>query len=697
MTRHGVVVGVAAAVLVATTAVAGAAVTTPTDRTRSRSGSDSHSHRLRLTHVHASKHKLHSHGGHVTIKAHPHHAAHCMLSAKPTVKHLPPKKNCRNRTVKWRVTLPADHRSSTRSFRFSVVAHDGHHDAAKKHLTVLVDPAPAPAIRSTTESVDSLNSDGGKVAIGATVKHAATCALSVTPAILGLPSIHRCGHGSPSWHVVVPPNAVDSAATYQFAFTALGSDGAVAVSTQAVTVAAQSPPCPGQTDTAAPTTEAFFNDPTTGRGATQYTVINAMINAICSASPPVNGKPTTIDLAMYQFELDHVAQALEWAETYRSADVHVALDGENTEVATNNGQILPNQPYDDLVAGLPAGSVVLCGPNAGKVPLPPVDDGQAEQVRAASADSSATVTGTGCAGDNILHTKLLLVSSVDTQRDALVITGSQNTSAHSAEEGFNNGLQLVGSSAVYKADRSYFARLLGNTQDPRLGEELTGASIATSSGLVTNTYYPRNSTDEFPPNDHYHKDNDAATDTTADLLDDVHCSSPGKYAGEHGDGSARTVVQIAVLSFNSRNRVTAQLQALAGKGCIVQVIYANMKASTMSNLKSAGIEPLPINDYNYVFPNGSTGRVFVHDKYLLISGAFGTHGAVAKDQDIVVTGSENLTQLSLHDNDEQVTEVQETATAPVGSTPIFDAYEANYVRLAVVAIGLPPVTEGSAR
>src|SRR5581483_3491321 len=170
--------------------------------------------------------------------------------------------------------------------------------------------------------------------------------------------------------------------------------------TTQVTVAAHPPPCPGQTSSATPTTTAVFNNPTTRSVTDQTAVVTAMINLICDVQPPGPNGPSEIDLASYVYQLDNVSQALLWAHKYMDANVHVALDGANQWVTATDGTVSPNTAYNDLVAGLPAGSVLLCGPNAG-VPPPPPSPGDD------NGNGRPFPSGTGCAGDNIMHTKLL--------------------------------------------------------------------------------------------------------------------------------------------------------------------------------------------------------------------------------------------------------------------------------------------------
>src|SRR5487761_2557383 len=81
----------------------------------------------------------------------------------------------------------------------------------------------APTIVSFTAAPTSLTSAGGSDSLSATVTHAASCVISSTPAISGLPSTQPCSSGSVSLLVNVPPNASAKAAAYTFTLAATGA------------------------------------------------------------------------------------------------------------------------------------------------------------------------------------------------------------------------------------------------------------------------------------------------------------------------------------------------------------------------------------------------------------------------------------------------------------------------------------------
>jgi phosphatidylserine/phosphatidylglycerophosphate/cardiolipin synthase-like enzyme len=642
-----------------------------------------------------SSHRLPSSGGRVTLAARVRNSTSCTLRARPAIAGLPLTKACGGKRVTWRRRIPANTTATARHYRLTITVRGVHHQRVTRQRSIVVAAEPPPRLAAITQSTTALPSAGGAVTFHAAVANGELCTLSVTPAALGFPSSHSCRGKATGWTAVVPPNPVDSPQTYTFAMTVTGGDSTKVSASRSVTVAAQQPPCPGQTVTAAPTTSAFFNDPTTNAASDQDHVVDAMINAICSVSPPSGGVPSTIDLAMYVYQLEPVTQALLWASTYRGAQVSVVLDGANSLMADDTGAPVANPAYDDLVAGLPAGSVVLCGPNAGQAPPPPIGDvvpaEAADTTRLAATPNPAPAAGTGCAGDNILHTKLLLVSSVDTLHDSAVFTGSQNFNTHGELAAFNNGLELVGNASIYRTSQRYFGHLLADagaaasSREPALGLSVGNGPVASPQGLVSEDVDPRNTPAAFPATDAYVAANDDATDSTANLLDGVSCTAPGSHAGDHTRAVARTTVQIAMYTYNSRPRITSRLATLARSGCEVHVLYTMMSEATASALDAADVKTRKLSDNDYEYSDGSgSGRVFIHDKYLLISGAYRSGTTTVANQDIVLTGSENFTQAALHQNDDMQVEIRQTATAAASTTALFSAYQSNWGHIAAV-------------
>lgn len=686
-----------AAVALVAAATISAPLTATAAATTAHHPSKHHPAKPHLTRMSVSRMHVPSRGGTIHVSAQSRNVRTCRLTIAPALPHAPAAKSCRGQShVHWRVHLPRNVDVAALTYRIALRATGAHHAVVTRHRTVVVGHAPSARLRNTSLSNTAVGSHGGSVRIAANVTNARRCELIVAPRIQGFPQTKPCAGSAVDWWVSLPPNPTSTAITYRFAIHASGLTDYTAVRNRSATVAAASPACPGVTNGTTPTSAAFFNDPTSASVAAHDAVVNAMINLVCSASPPHDGVVTSINLAMYLNEIPDLDNALIWAHKYRSAAVTVALDGGNTLLQDSSGAISPNPAYQQLVAGLPAGSVLLCGADAGTSALPPNAEirrsasgaSGTSSRSAAAATATTTATETSCAGDNILHTKLVMVSSVDPAGDPAVLTSSQNLTTRSEVSGFNNGLQIVGSSEVYDDNAKYFGRLLEDHRFPQLGHQLDFAPASTAAGQVTTEVFPDNNTSTLPPDDSYVAANDGATDTTAGLLKSVKCSQPGSYAGESHGGGRRTTVRLAVYSFQKRNLVATRLADLAKAGCDVQVIYTSMLKATMATLKAAGISPVQFKDSSYPLADGTTGPIFLHDKYLLISGAIASSSGTSRNQDIVQTGSQNLTQLGLHHNDEQIMRVEQTATSDASSTALFNAYDANWSHLLDIARGI---------
>jgi hypothetical protein len=613
----------------------------------------------------------------VRLRAKTHATKRCRLSVRPALPKLPIRKPCEHSKVKWRVHVPSNGDATTQRYRFALKAIGAHHKSVTRHRTVRQAPTThPPAITSFTPSRTSVPFVGGNIKLTALLAHTRKCRLSADPTVAGLPPATLCGGAKKSWHVTLPANAAMTPVTYQITLHAKGSHSRQTSETTPVTVGAHPPPCPGQTSTAAPTTTAYFNDPSTGDAADQPTVVNAEINLICDAQFPVHGEVTQISVGDFIYQLEPVTQALLWAHHYMHANVRVVLDGSNNVMPDpTTGAPVANPAYDDLVAGLPQGSVHLCGPNAGQAPPPNGDDDEPKTFP----------SGTACAGNNIVHAKLLTVSAVDAARHPAIFTSSQNLSQHAIEASLNNGLQIVGDQALYALNASYLAGLTVDAPRPDFGADFSTAPSTANGATITGGFFPQNSPAAFPATTDYDAANDAATDPVVKLLSRVDCTNPGANAGAPTGTGRQTTVRLAMFKFAKRDSVTTALKQLEAAGCDVQIIYSSMSNSTLSDLQSAGIQPVQLDDDNFPYSDGSgTGRVFVHDKYLLISGGLRASGTTQVNQDLVDTGSPNLTQKSLHFNDEAFVEYQQTASA--GAVPrIYGDYLANWEHLLAVA------------
>lgn len=629
--------------------------------------------------VHAltlSTSKLPSGGGAVIVKADVRGARSCHLSVSPPIRNRPSAQRCDTGSVRWRLHLPRNRTVKAAAYHVALraVAPGGAATTRRRRLAVAETPKP-PTLEPVSTSRDTVKYVGGAVRVTASARRSRSCVIHVTPSVPDLPGPKNCSHRPVHWAVHLPANAsMTATADYSITVTAHGTHGQRTIGQTGVTVGQHPPPCPGQTSTAPPATAAFFNDPTTRLAADQDRVVDAEINLICSAQLKTKGVATQINVADYIYELEPYTQALIWAQTYLHADVHVTLDGANNVMSDPTGAVVTNPAYNDLVAGLPAGSVLLCGPNAGHAPPP--NDGD--------NDSDVFPAGTSCAGDNILHTKMLTVSSVDAAEDPAVFITSQNLGENAEVAAFNDGLQVVGDPSLYDIDTTYEGHLAQNLPDPMLGEQIGGTPETTQGATITSDFYPQNVSTAFPADDQYHAANDTSTDRPAQLLRTVDCADPGTLAGTHDATGGRTSIRIAMFTFGNRPQVMNALVALASAGCDIQVIYGSMTADDMTALTGAGIQPVHLNVTDFPFPDGTTGPVFAHDKFMLISGGVISGSQTLTDQDILQVGSPNFTQKALHRNDEASITYQQSVAA-ADEPVIFAAYASDFAHLGVVA------------
>jgi hypothetical protein len=231
--------------------------------------------------------------------------------------------------------------------------------------------------------------------------------------------------------------------------------------------------------------------------------------------------------------------------------------------------------------------------------------------------------------------------------------------------------------------------LLANQQQANFAANFDTSPHAFGDATVASTFAPANSPATFPTNNKYVAANDAATDTMAKLLQTVTCDSPGALAGTHTDGTAHTSIRIAMFAYGGRDALTAAIDGLADAGCDIKIVYSSIDTGTLADLQSHGVSTAELNDATYSFPSGGSGPIFVHDKYVLISGRIGAGTATKANQDLVLAGSPNFTQKSLHSNDEAGVSYLQSATSDPDSVAIFNAYTANWSHLATIAASIP--------
>ncbi|MDC0768402.1 phospholipase D-like domain-containing protein [Streptomyces sp. HD] len=233
------------------------------------------------------------------------------------------------------------------------------------------------------------------------------------------------------------------------------------------------------------------------------------------------------------------------------------------------------------------------------------------------------------------HNKFFLFSRIGpfddgTSYSNVVFQTSSNLTDWYKVESFNDAVTFT-NSTVYNGYVSYHAQL-------RQGRTLVGgnnnAYFSTPTGSTYRGYF-------FPRGDASY--NNPATDTIVNALNEISCA----YTGADG---LRHQTDIRVLThsfFGSRRQVADKLAQLRGRGCWVDVIYADSDAAITGRLNAAGIQHRRCR-----IPNGPGIDVRPHNKQILVDGDY--NGDLTPR---VYTGSANLTGSSLRSADEAVVRI----------------------------------------
>ncbi|MCK1823411.1 phospholipase D-like domain-containing protein [Streptomyces sp. XM83C] len=345
-------------------------------------------------------------------------------------------------------------------------------------------------------------------------------------------------------------------------------------------------------DGAPVTTGAVFNNPK-GTSAEKNAVKNHIIKAI---DDTVGGR--LIRTSMYALKDQDYADALIRAHR-RGVMVRVVLDAKYADSAA--------------VASL-----------------------KAELGTSKSATSWVHVCGSAGAciakgGTNpINHNKFFLFSRVGGTAgvgEDVVIQASANQTSVNVDKYWNNAYTVVGNTDLYTAYVDYFNDLAA---EKRTNDYYRTAKVGTEK------YY------FFPQ---------ATGDVVVDILNNVSCTGNTTV----GTSTHRSIVRVAAFALH-RDAVAQALVSLAGKGCSVQVVYAESNdEATLKGKANLSLKKL----------NTSDGYL-VHSKYLTVEGNYAGH----PDTKWTFTGSHNLDQSSLRENDEALLRLE--GTAP------HDAYASNF-------------------
>lgn len=366
-------------------------------------------------------------------------------------------------------------------------------------------------------------------------------------------------------------------------------------------------------ETITPTTTAVFNDPTDS--VDRWKVRDHIVNLIDSADTG-----SRIDVAMYVFADDTVAQALVRADAERDVHVRVVVDHYTSTWDTND-----RPGYNRLKSTFG---------NFTQMSL-------AE--RRASSWLRTCTAKMACISSAIddyaprNHNKFFLFSSVGGKK--VVVNSSANLTTSSQ---WNNAVTLVDDDALYTHYATYFNELAHSRNNRNdVYSEFGGTGDVSSSKVW---FFPRATPSSG---------NQSANDTIGDILANTTCTSSTKIKigmRNFGDADSTSTVK-------ARLRIANELVDCAQAGATVEIVYTSMQAA----FENAVDDHPRISLYQVTKADSDTT---VHSKYMLIDGTFaGTAGKW------IFTGSHNYDLDSLRDNDENLMRLNDAS--------IYSQYAAN--------------------
>ncbi|SDN25265.1 Phosphatidylserine/phosphatidylglycerophosphate/cardiolipin synthase [Streptomyces sp. cf386] len=360
-----------------------------------------------------------------------------------------------------------------------------------------------------------------------------------------------------------------------------------------------------------------FNDPL-GTAAQQKAVFTQLVRLI-DATPA----GAQIRGAMHEFIDQEVANALIAAHG-RGVDVRLIVD-DSTYVGPGGAEF-GNAAYQSLrsVLGTSTGArswSVVCDDRFEDADG--VDDVQRGCLAVAPPQPAYN------------HNKFFTFSRIGPFDDGtsyarVVFQTSSNLSDWYKVESFNDAVTFT-DGTVYNAYVSYHEQL---RQGRTLARGNNNAYFSTPTGSTYRGYFfPRGDASYF----------NSATDTVVGVLNEISCTYTGADGLQH-----QTDIRIVTHSFfGSRRQVADKLAQLRGRGCWIDIIYADSDSAITSRLNAAGIQHRRCR-----IPNGPGIDVRPHNKQILIDGDY--NGDITPR---VYTGSANLTGSSLRSADEAIVRV----------------------------------------
>lgn len=257
---------------------------------------------------------------------------------------------------------------------------------------------------------------------------------------------------------------------------------------------------------------------------------------------------------------------------------------------------------------------------------------------AGATGGKGTLTGS-CKGSNAMHSKFFLFSK-NSGATAVTSVGTANMNENTVggTGGWNSFYTDVGNSALYGRFDSYFRDLARSADSDRPEPNYYADHLPMITGDVKSYFYPRDK-----------------GDTVVNTLRSVRCTSGTK-------------IRIGTWSL-SRTAVSRELADLATKGCSVEIVANRIHPAACKAL-FAGDRTKRLSVKGFSEDSGERG---IHTKDMMIEGDYLHKGATA-----VFTGSMNLNNPSLRDNDETVIRI-------LDKDRIHAAYLANFSRIQHVA------------
>ncbi|GAB2934534.1 hypothetical protein GCM10027280_22950 [Micromonospora polyrhachis] len=364
-----------------------------------------------------------------------------------------------------------------------------------------------------------------------------------------------------------------------------------------------------------------FNDPL-GTPEQQAAIFHQII-ALVDATPPGEH----IHVSMFDFTDIGVADALNAAHG-RGVNVKVIID--DSSYLGGAGQLKPSPAYDalrDPTTGLGSDDaarswIVVC-------------DDQFEGGGGVD-DVRRGCIATPPPGPAYNHNKFFLFSKIGPFDDGttysnVVFQTSSNLTDWYKVESYNDAVTFV-DATVYNGFRRYHEDMR------RLRYSSTGSNAyywSTPTGSTFRAYF-------FPRRDSNYRN--PASDTIVNALNEISCGYTGHDGLRH-----QTDIRIVVLHFlNSRLQVARKLAELRGRGCWIDVIYAETSpdvpgvVDVVDVLAAAGIQHLRCK-----FNVAPGIDVRPHNKFMLIDGDY--NGSITPR---VYTGSPNFDGSSLRSSDQ---------------------------------------------